>query len=163
MWKWVYLFIVKYKSHGNQLLCSKMFRFGDFYLAVNKFVLRCSFTDSLNNLVLWALDFFLEYLNMKVKWFTLTVHVWNWMNFLLCLNVLLQNVEVFYKFRRCRNHKEKEALACALWARLSFEPCSDRDAARKNSSSLFPLWSTSSYWNPVPCKGQHFSLYLNKQ
>lgn len=34
---------------------------------------------------------------------------------------------------------------------------------RRNSGALFPLWSTSSYWNPVPRRDWHFSLYLNKQ
>lgn len=54
--------------------------------------------------------------------------------------------------------REEEALASARSAWLPFELSSDW-----NSGTLFPLWSTGSYWNLVPRRGQHFSLYLNKQ
>lgn len=54
--------------------------------------------------------------------------------------------------------REEEALASARSAWLPFELLSDW-----NSGTLFPLWSTGSYWNLVPRRGQHFSLYLNKQ
>lgn len=63
---------------------------------------------------------------------------------------------------RWGNHeegKEASASACTVW--FPFEPFDSE--RRRNSGALFPLRSTSSYWNPVPRRGRHFSLYLNKQ
>lgn len=65
-------------------------------------------------------------------------------------------------FGRWGNHeegKEVSASACTVW--FPFEPFDSE--RRRNSAALFPLRSTSSYWNPVPRRGRHFSLYLNKQ